>query len=509
MSDQTWQPEVDRVERQRAIARQMGGPEATQKHHARGRLTVRERIDALVDSGSFREVGSLAGSWENGRFIPANNVCGRAKIDGRDVVVVGDDFTIRGGSLDKSEFGKIVFPERLAQEFRLPIIRLVESGGGSLRGLESLGRSYVPDNPGWDTIVENLSSVPVVALALGPCGGVAAARVAASHYSLMVAGAAQVFAGGPPLVARMGEVVDKETLGGSTVQTRNGNVIDAATDEQDAFSRARRFLSYLPSSVHGLPPRGETVDDPARTDDWLIGAIPKDRRKIYDIRAIVETLVDRGSFFEMGRGWGRSVVTGLARLDGWPVAILTEDARFGGALSADAARKTEWLVDLAETFHLPVVRLVDQPGIPIGSTAERDGTMRHAVRTLSAVHQATVPWCTILLRRVFGVGGAAHTNASRPQFRYAWPSGNWGSLPPEGGVEATFKSQIASSDDPEAERQRITARLAALADPVLTAEAFGVEEIIDPRETRPLLCEFAHLAAPLRAAGRSGWGFRG
>jgi acetyl-CoA carboxylase carboxyltransferase component len=505
----SWAAEVAAIDEHRQQVRQMGGPAAVARQHAHGRLTVRERIDLLVDADSFHEVGSLAGRRTAAGFVPANQVVGRATIADRPVVVVGDDFTIRGGSLDKSDFAKFVYPERLARDFRLPLIRLVESGGGSLSGMESLGHSYVPDNPGWDLVVDNLSTVPVVALALGPCGGIAAARVAASHYSVMVAKTAQVFAGGPPLVARVNEDVDKETLGGTAVHTRNGTVIDAAASEREAFERAKRFLSYLPRSVHELPPRTEPHDDPQRREDWLLDAIPRDPRKIYPVRRIIESVVDTGSFFEMGTKWGPSLVTGFAHLDGWPVALLAEDCRFGGALTAEAARKTEWFVDLAGTFHLPVVRLVDQPGIPIGVAAERAGTMRYAVRVLSAVHQARVPWCSILLRRVFGVGGAAHTNATRAQFRYAWPSGRWGSLPTAGGVEAGFKARLAAADDPDAELAAITERLARLADPLLTAEAFGVEEIIDPRDTRALLCEFANLAAPLREPGPVSWGFRG
>ncbi|PZF82372.1 acyl-CoA carboxylase subunit beta [Jiangella anatolica] len=488
----------------------MGGEAAVARQHANGRLTARVRVARLLDDGSFREVGSLAGRRDaEDRFVPNNQVVGRGRVDGRPVVVAADDFTIRGGSLDKSEFAKHVYPERFAHEFRLPLVRLVESGGGSLSGIESLGYSYVPDNPGWDDVVRNLATVPVVALALGPCGGIAAARVAASHYSVMVAKTSQVFAGGPPLVAQTGEQIDKESLGGSRVQTRNGTVTDVVGSEDEAFARAARFLSYLPQSVFETPARGETADDPQRRDDWLLGAVPRDPRKIYAMRRVIEAVVDTGSFFELGAEWGRSMITGLARLDGWPVAVMAEDCRYGGALTADAARKAEWFVDLAQTFHLPVVRLVDQPGIPIGSAAEQAGTMRHAVRALSAVHQATVPWCSVLVRRVFGVGGAAHTNAARAQFRYSWPSGRWGSLPTLGGVEAGFKARIEAAEDPEAERSRIADRLERLADPMRTAEAFGIEEMIDPRDTRPLLCEFANLAAPLRDRGPAAWGYRG
>ncbi|WP_134323231.1 acyl-CoA carboxylase subunit beta [Cumulibacter soli] len=505
----SWAAEVADLRERQRIAAKMGGEDAVQKQHDRGRQTVRERISQLFDPESFRETGSIAGRRDGSSFVPANTVCGRGTIDGRPVVVVGDDFTVRGGSVEITESGKTIYPEKLANEYRLPLVRLVESGGGSIKTLEAIGRTYVPANPGWDYLVSNLSTVPVVALAMGPCGGIAAARVSASHYSVMVRGTSQAFAGGPPLVARQGETIDKESLGGAAIQTRNGTVLDAVDSESEAFEQARRFLSYLPSSVYELPPRAELTDDPRRRDESLLSAIPRNRRKPHAIRPIIETIVDKGSFFEMGKNWGRSIVTGLARLDGWPVAVLSTDARYGAAFTADGARKTEWFADLAETFHLPVVHLVDQPGLPIGSEAERAGTMRYAVRATSAVYQASVPWCSIIIRRAFGVGGAAHSNAERVQIRYAWPSAEWGSLPNEGGVDAAFRSHIENSDDPAAERARLIAEMDAVRSPMLTAEDFGVEEIIDPRDTRALLCEFANLAAPLRRPGRSSWGFRG
>ena len=205
----------------------------------------------------------------------------------------------------------------------------------------------------------------------------------------------------------------------------------------------------------------------------------------------------------MGRKYGGSVVTGLARLDGWPVAIVASDPYFyGGGWTADSSIKVTRFLDLAQTFHLPVVDLADIPGFVIGLESEKAGTIRHGSRALAAVYQATVPWCAVMLRRAFGVAGAAHSNYTRLQYRYAWPSGNWGSLPIEGGLEAAYRAELAASDNPDKLRQEIEDRLNTFSSPFRTAEAFLVEEIIDPRDTRPLLCEFANLAAPLRKTGR-------
>ena len=205
------------------------------------------------------------------------------------------------------------------------------------------------------------------------------------------------------------------------------------------------------------------------------------------------------SFLEIGRNWGRSAITGLARLDGWPVAILANDPyHYAGGWTADASRKVERLIDLADTFRLPVVHLVDNPGFVIGSEAEQQATIRHGARALAAIYQATVPWCSVILRKVYGVAGAAHQNASRLSYRFAWPSGEWGSLPLEGGIEAAYKAQLEAADDPDALRAEIETRLSKARDPFKTAEVFLVDDIVDPRETRPRLCEFANLAAPRR-----------
>lgn len=504
-----WEDEVAELRRREAMAREMGGPDKVERQHAGGKLTVRERIDALLDAGSFHEIGALAGraTYEGAEVrsvMPANFVLGRGRIDGRPVVVGGDDFTVRGGAADASIFQKQVMAEQMAHELRLPLVRLVDGtgGGGSVKSLDTMGRTYVPYNPGWEWVVANLATVPVVALALGSVAGLGAARVVSSHYSVMVRGTSQVFVAGPPVVARLGEQVDKEALGGSHIHARNGAVDDEVESEEEAFAAARRFLSYLPSSVHDVPPRGPVTDDPERRDEWLIRAIPKSRRAAYKIRPIIESVVDAGSFLEIGRLWGRSAVTGLARLDGWPVAVLASDPYvYGAGWTAQASDKVARFVDLADTFHLPVVHLVDQPGFLIGTEAERAATIRFGARALAAVYQASVPWCSVILRRVFGVAGAAHQNAARLSYRYAWPSGDWGSLPLEGGIEAAYRAQLEAAEDPDALRAEIEERMNLVRSPFRTAEAFMIEEIIHPRDTRPLLCEFATLAAPLRGTG--------
>ena len=513
----SWQPEINELRAREELARKMGGEEKIKRQHDAGKLTVRERIELLLDPGSFHEIGAIAGKAkydEHGslvEFSPANFVVGRGTMDHRPVVIGGDDFTVRGGAADASIHQKQIIGEQFANEMRIPIVRLVDGtgGGGSVKTLETTGRTYIPAGPGWEFVVANMATVPVVALGLGSVAGLGAARLVSSHYSLMVQGISQMFIAGPPVVARIGINVTKEELGDSAMHARAGAIDDVCESEHEAFARARRFLSYLPSSVYDLPPRATATDDPNRREDWLIEAIPRDRRKVYNIRKIINAVVDRDSFFEIGRKFGGSIATGLARLDGWPVGIVASDpAIYGGAWTADAAQKIERFIDLANTFHLPVVHLVDIPGFMIGPDAEKTATIRRGARAMAAVYQAQIPWCSVLLRKAFGVAGAAHSNHRRLQYRYAWPSGDWGSLPIEGGIEAAYRAELAASADPVALQAEIEERLNRVRSPFRTAESFMVEEIVDPRDTRPLLCEFARLAAPLRQPGPITTGMR-
>jgi acetyl-CoA carboxylase carboxyltransferase component len=318
-----------------------------------------------------------------------------------------------------------------------------------------------------------------------------------------------MFVAGPPVVEWTHGKFEKNELGGSHIHTRNGAVDDEAASEDEAFERTRKFLSYLPSSVHELAARIPSGDDPKRSDAWLLEAVPRNPRKVYAMRKIIGAVVDKDSFFEIGKLWGRSIVTGFARLSGWPVAIMAGDPmHYGGAWTARASEKITRFVDLAQVFHLPMVHLVDCPGFLIGPEAEKEGTIRYGMRAASAILQSRMPWCSVIVRKVFGVAGALHQNSSRYGMRVAWPSAEWGSLPIAGGLEAAYKSEIEAAPDPQAKRAEIEARIHKFASPMRGAERYDIEEIIDPRDTRKILCEFAELAAPLRVPGRSSFGVR-
>ncbi len=499
----SWEKEIEELAHRRELAERMGGAEKVARQHGRGKLDARQRIAGLVDPGSFREIGKIAGrgSYDDAGDLtdlsPANFIFGRADIEGRPVVATADDFTVRGGAADAAIFRKVVQAEAMAHEFGIPLIRMIDGtgGGGSVKTLEMVGATYVPAVPGWDHVVANLDAVPVVALALGPTAGLGAARVAASHYSVMVKGLSQLFAAGPAVAAAIGDLSDKEELGGSDIHTRNGVVDDEVANEAEAFAVARRFLSYLPSAAGKAAPRHRPTDPVDRRDEALLSIVPREPKQVYSMRRILAAVCDRGSVFEMGARWGRAAITAFARLDGWPVAILASDPSFlGGSWDAKTSEKVERFVRFADQFRLPIVHLVDNPGFMIGREAEVAGTIRYGVNAMNAVYRATVPLASVVIRRAYGIAGSAMSNAERFQYRFAWPSGDWGSLPIEGGVEVAYKAEIEAAADPDAHLAAIRDRLNRVRSPFRTAERFGIEDIIDPRDTRSLLCEFANLA---------------
>lgn len=516
-----WQPELDELARREAFAKKMGGPDKIKRQHDAGRLTIRERVEALIDEGSLHEIGLIGGTGvydeksELVDFTPSNSFLARALINGRPVVVTGDDFTVRGGSADATIKTKNIMGESMALELRIPIIRLIEGsgGGGSVKTIETTGRANLPGGAGqstrFDVLTENMGIVPVVSLGLGPVAGLGAARMAASHYSVMVKDTSQLFVAGPPVVNALGYDLDRNELGGWQVQTRCGAVDEAVDTELEAMACAKRFLSYLPDSVYSLPERGSVEDDTNRTDGSIGNLIPRNVRQGYRMRSIIEAVIDRGTFFEMGRDFGSSIIMGFARVDGWPVALMASDPyKYSGLWTADACAKITRFVDLAETFHLPMIYFADCPGFFVGPDAENTATIRFGVRAMSAINQSTVPWCTFIVRSAFGVAGGAHQPAGRFCIRYAWPSARWGSLPLEGGIEAAYRAEIDSAPDPEAKLREIETRLNKMRSPFRTAETFWIEEIINPEKTRPLMVEFVNLAAPIRKTGKASFTMR-
>ena len=513
----SWKKEVDELNDRKKLSLKLGGKEKIVRQHKAGRYTVRERINIFFDKNSFEEIGILAGKGvynKNGKldgFTASNSIIGMGLVDNNQVVFYGDDFTIRGGAADASIWEKMVSAEQLANEYELPLVRFIEGtgGGGSVKTLEENGFSYVPFNPGWDLVVANLSKIPVVSLALGPVAGLGAARLVSSHYSIMVKNISQVFVAGPPLVKEIGEIVTKEELGGSEIHGKNGVVDDIADNEEVAMDMTKKFLSYMPKSINNIPEKINSTDSIYRKEEFLLKAIPKSKRESYDIHPIIKSVTDKNSFFEIGKRYGLSVITGFARLNGYPIVIMANNPQvYGGGWTSDSSKKVIKIMDLAQTFHFPILNFVDNPGFIIGTHAEKSATIKYGARALAAIYQIQVPTCSIILRKVFGVAGAAHTNHTRFKYRYAWPSADWGSLPFEGGIEAAYKSDIANSKNPKKLIQDINNRLQSASSPFKTAEKYLIEDIIDPRDTRKKVCQWIELAYKSLKTGPSHFGLR-
>ena len=504
----SWKPEIEELARRREFARAHGGEKAVAYQHGLGKQSARERIDMLFDAGSFREFGMIAGRArydEDGNLLdatPSNAIIGKGRIDGRKTVVSADDFTIRGGSSEATISDKWIFAERYAYEMRLPLVRLVDTAGGSVKLLEQSGATKIPGYPTWP-VMQLLGTVPVVGVAMGACAGLGAIKVGAAHFSIMVKGTSQVFAAGPPVVtAALGRTVDKEELGGWRVQTRDGGAVDnAAADEADALDQARRFLSYMPGTVDAAPARGAAADDPGRREEGLLDIVPRNRRRVYAMRDILAMVLDRDSIFEIGRHNGPSTITCLARLDGYAVGVMANDpVQAGGAMTRTAAQKVEKFVDLCDTFHIPIVNFVDQPGVMPGVAAEKGGTLRSVLKALGAIEQSEVPWASIIVRRAFGLAGGMHGRKRSINLRFAWPSASWGSIPLEGGIRAAYRRDIDAAADPDARLAELEAHYAQFTSPFRTAEKFGVTDIIDPRDTRAILCDWIEEAHAVAAA---------
>ena len=366
-----------------------------------------------------------------------------------------------------------------------------------MKTFEQIGRTYIPTNPVTPGVQDLLCEVPVVAAALGSVAGLPAVDACLAHFNVMVKGTSQVFPGGPPVVkAALGIDITKEELGDERSQVFASGVIDNLADtEEQAIEMVKKFLSYLPSNVWQMPPRKEPSDDPDRRDDYLLSAIPREKRRVYDARKIINSIVDSDSFFEITPHYGRSRIVGLARVDGYSVGVMINNPKhLGGSMDVSAGTKVIRFLQLCDTFHIPLVYLADEPGFMVGPEQQRQGIVRAGAKMLCTTLRTRMPWISIIIRQLYGVAGQCHDRPSGMFKRVAWPSGHWGSMHISGGVSAAYRRIIAASANPEEKQAEIEDKLEALASPFRTAEAFNIEEIIDPRETRPMVVDFVRMA---------------
>ncbi len=502
----SWEKDVKEIKKREKLALNQGGKDSVKIQHEKGRKTLRERLDIILDNNSFDEIGKISGSSEyneNGElenFTPANFLLGFGRINNRQIIIGGEDFTLKGGSPNPSGLRKSIFTEELALKYKIPLVRLHEGGGGSVTG--SGGSAKKPTIPNsepvfsrnrFQTLAQCLGVIPVATAALGPVAGLPAARLVASHFSVMTKNA-QVLIAGPAVVKRaLGIEISKEELGGYEVHLRSGVVDNLAENEEDALHQIQTFLSYLPDNYMNLPPSIISKDKIERKEEELLSIIPKSRRKTYNMRKLLNLILDNDTFFEMSRSYGSSLITGLARLNGHSVAILANDCMFyAGAMTSDASQKLRRFIDFVNTFNIPVLSFVDEPGFMIGPDSEKSGTIRHGTAAISSLMQSIVPWASIIVRKVYGVAGAAHF--APDGYVLSWPSAESGALPVEGGVAIAFKREIENADNPDEKRKELEELLAQRSSPFPRSENFSVHELIDPRETRSKLIFWLELA---------------
>ena len=496
----SWKKEISQIKLREKLAKQQGGADAVNIQHSKDRLTLRERIDLLLDNDTFEEIGKVAGGAEYdddgelSSLTPANFILGFGKLDNREIIIGGEDFTVKGGSPNAAGLRKSVYTEDLAVKHKFPLVRLHEGGGGSVAGPSKEKKGYGGDpvfsRSRFKSVADTLKEVPVVSAALGPVAGLPASRFVASHFRIMTKDTAQILVAGPAVVSRaFGKDFTKEELGGSDVHKKNGVTDNIAKNEEDAFYQIKKFLSFFPSNIYELSKKQESKDDINRKERKLEEIIPKDRKKTYEMRELIEMFVDDRDFFEISNFFGRGIITGFARLNGYSVGIFANDSNFyAGSMTADNAKKTTRFIKLCDQFNIPILTVVDEPGFLIGKKAEEEATILYGTEAVLAAADSSVPWCSLLVRKSFGVAAAAHFGED--PYVLAWPSSEAGALPLEGGVAVAFGKEIAKAKNPEKKRKEIEEKLAKSQSPFPRAEAFSVHEIIDPKDTRKYLCSW-------------------
>ena len=498
---------ADDLARRRAIARGMGGEDAVARQHAAGKLTVRERLDLLFDPGTFTEIGvhaTHAGISADmvGKTTPADGVVtGFGKVDGRFASVIAYDFTVMAGSMGKTAEIKCNRAREIAYTKRFPMIWLIDSAGARIQ--EAIGsRNFA--GSGLLFREESIMSgvVPQVAAMMGPGAAGTAYIPALADFVPMVRGTSNMALGGPPLVkAVVGEDITAEELGGSKVHCEISGVGDLeVADDRACIAAIKTYLGYFPANNTERPPVAACTDPAERRDDELLTLVPDSPRRAYDVKKVLRAVVDRDSFFEIKPGWAKNIVVGFARLNGAPVGIVANQPMvLGGALDNDAADKSARFIMLCDAFNIPLVFFQDVPGFMVGSKVERAGIIRHGAKMLYAVSEATVPKLTVVMRKAYGAGYFVMCGRGyEPDLIVAWPTAEISVMGPEGGTNIIFRKEIAGAANPEEERARRIADFRKLIDPYVAAGAALIDDVIDPRETRPVLIRALSMAGTKR-----------
>jgi acetyl-CoA carboxylase carboxyltransferase component len=503
----TTRDKLEELERRRQKALEMGGAEKVQRQHQQGKLTARERIDLLCDSGSFQEYGLLATHQSHrpemaDKLTPADGVItGFGQIDGRNAGVIAEDFTVMGGSEGLTHFQKKVRMVDIATQEKVPLIWLLEGSGA--RAEEFIGEG-LPAVFHHIKIARMSGIAPQIGVVMGPSAGDSSLVGSLLEFIIMVKGTAMMAAGGPPVVlTATGEEISKEELGGSKIHCEISGVADnEAINEKDAIRMTKQYLSYLPSNAYEYPPSIDSDDDPKRMDEELLTILPEGFKQPYDMKRIIGCVVDRNSLFEIKPKFASMMITGLARMNGHPVGIIANQPLVhAGAITAKAAQKQRHFIDLCVAYHIPLIFFVDTPGVMTGPTSEKEGALRYGLAVAYALAWADVPKITVVIRKAFGFGGSAMCGYGAKQtLTVAWPTVDFGSLPVQGGVQASSAAELAASDDPEQLRHQIEEAYKKYCGPYPAAGYFNIDDVINPRETRPRIIRALELALNRRSA---------
>ncbi|HEV2774970.1 MAG TPA: acyl-CoA carboxylase subunit beta [Solirubrobacteraceae bacterium] len=499
-------PLADDLRERRAAARLGGGPARIERQHAAGKLTARERIDLLFDAGTFTEIGIHAGVHHSvrgleGRDVPADGVItGYGLVDGRHVSACAYDFTVMAGSMGTTGEHKVTRLRALALTKRMPFVWLLDSAGARIQ--EAVGSLFAGTGDLFREEVLASGVIPQVAALMGPCAAGTAYIPGLADFVPMVKGRGSMALAGPHLVrAAVGEDVTQEELGGSRVHCRVSGVGDLEVgDDEECIAQIKRYLSFFPSHCEQDPPRRPVADPVDRRDEELLDVLPPSNRRPYDMYDVVRRIVDDGDWFDLKPQFARSIITCLARMGGRPVGIVASQPRhLGGILDNDAADKAAHFVSLCDAFGIPLLFLVDVPGFMVGTKVEAAGIIRHGAKMLHAVAAATVPKVTVVIRKAYGAGYyVMNGRAYEPDLLVAWPTAEISVMGPEGAVEIIFRKEIEAADDPAAKKAELIAAYRELIDVYVAARNAMIDDVIDPRETRPVVIGALEMAAGKR-----------
>jgi acetyl-CoA carboxylase carboxyltransferase component len=499
-------PLAEDLHERRAAARLGGGPERIDRQHAAGKLTARERIDLLVDAGTFTELGIHAGIHHavrglEGKEAPADGVItGYGHVEGRLVAVAAYDFTVMAGSMGTTGEMKVARLRSLALTKRMPFVWLLDSAGARIQ--EAVGSLFAGSGDLFREEVVASGVIPQVAALMGPCAAGTAYIPGLADFVPMVRGRGSMALAGPHLVrAAIGEDVTQEELGGSRVHCRTSGVGDLeVADDEECIAAVKRYLSFFPSHCEQAPPVRPAVDPVDRMDDELLDVLPPSNRQPYDMYEVIRRIVDDGDWLDLKPQFARSIITCLARMGGRPVGIVANQPRqLGGILDNDAADKAARFVSLCDAFAIPLVFLVDVPGFMVGTKVEAAGIIRHGAKMLHAVAAATVPKVTVVIRKAYGAGYyVMNGRAYEPDLIVAWPTAEISVMGAEGAVEIVFRRQVEEADDPAAKKAELIAAYRGLIDVYVAAKNAMIDDVIDPRETRPVVIGALEMATGKR-----------